>query len=301
MTLTPRYMWREDEIRALAARGLIKNPESGQWDLRGRVWEVDHNEDYHLIVKSVDTGLNEEICFNYLLKIQLPSNHTVPAEVLNCVKTSLFVMPHLFGPVLGHIWHSSDDRKLLFNWVGQIIEGLAFMHDHNIACIDVDIMNLVYSKPACVVGPFNIPENRVYYIDFGSSRRLPFGPGSGGVIYDYYDAQGRYPPPEGMDTVDPYAYDIYSLGKTLTGLKARTECSPYCQLPESYMMFLETLKNINPAQRPGIRQVQILWHALQEWISFSEQTHYDDPAQAKAADIRGWKEISQRFLYGKSI
>lgn len=41
------------------------------------------------------------------------------------------------------------------------------------------------------------------------------GPGNGAVIQDYMKIGGHFPPPEGSDNLDPYAYDIYSLGQTM--------------------------------------------------------------------------------------
>ena len=76
-------------------------------------------------------------------------------------------------------------------------------------------MNLVYTREACTIGQFDLPEWTLYFIDFGSSRRLSAGPGSGVVINDYWSGAGRWDPPEGVDNLDPYAYDIYALGVTV--------------------------------------------------------------------------------------
>lgn len=56
---------------------------------------------------------------------------------------------------------------------------------------------------------------QAFYIDFGSSRHMPSGPESGAVIHDYKRMGGHFPPPEGTDALDPYAYDIYSMGATI--------------------------------------------------------------------------------------
>lgn len=57
------------------------------------------------------------------------------------------------------------------------------------------------------------PSATIYYIDFEATRILPSGPGSDIRINDFYSAGGgKYIPPEGVDALDPYAYDIYSLG-----------------------------------------------------------------------------------------
>ena len=55
----------------------------------------------------------------------------------------------------------------------------------------------------------------LYYIDFGSCRIFSSGPRTGVVIHDWVTAGGHVEPPEGEDNIDPFAYDIYSLGDTI--------------------------------------------------------------------------------------
>lgn len=88
---------------------------------------------------------------------------------------------------------------------------------------DIATANMVHSFEPMDQGLFAIPEGVIYFIDFGSTRLLPSGPGSGIHIYDWSDAGGHYDPPEGKDVVDPYAYDIYSLGHTLRELAVVSE------------------------------------------------------------------------------
>lgn len=75
--------------------------------------------------------------------------------------------------------------------------------------------NLVYSEDSYVQGAFNIPGNTVFYIDFGSSRQMASGPGSGVVIHDYGRQGGHFEPPEGREDLNPFAYDIFTIGKTV--------------------------------------------------------------------------------------
>lgn len=63
-------------------------------------------------------------------------------------------------------------------------------------------------------GGFNIPADQIHFIDYGSARILPAGPGSGVKIYDYIEEGGKYRRTEATDVVDPYAYDIAALGYT---------------------------------------------------------------------------------------
>ena len=72
---------------------------------------------------------------------------------------------------------------------------------------------MVFSDEPFSVGQLKIAAFKPYFIDFGSSRCLTLGPGHGAVIHDYVMAGGHYRPPEGMEEVDPYAYDVFSVGK----------------------------------------------------------------------------------------
>ena len=73
-----------------------------------------------------------------------------------------------------------------------------------------------------------MPVGSVYFIDFGSARLLPSGPGTGVIIYDWAMNGGHYEPPEGRDAVDPYAYDIYSIGSAFKDM-CSVSSGPYCQ------------------------------------------------------------------------
>ena len=62
--------------------------------------------------------------------------------------------------------------------------------------------------------------NKLYFIDFGGSRQLEFGPGRQHAI----DLPGtQTEPPLEMKRFDPYSWDIYCVGKTIEELnKVRT-------------------------------------------------------------------------------
>lgn len=74
---------------------------------------------------------------------------------------------------------------------------------------------MVYTIDAKAVGQFDLPALTLYFIDFGSARHLESGPATGVVINDYNSGGGRWDPPEGIDDLDPYKYDICSLGHAL--------------------------------------------------------------------------------------
>ena len=83
------------------------------------------------------------------------------------------------------------------------------------------------------LNPITRDQNAVLYflIDFGSSRLVPTPPGTQPpALTDYMERDGgHWPPPEGEGMVDPYAYDVYSTGKTL-------ESPPWVSVTTSYYL-----------------------------------------------------------------
>ena len=78
---------------------------------------------------------------------------------------------------------------------------------------DVSDSNILANERPGIIQSSTSPSATIYYIDFEAARILPSGPGSGIRINDFYSAGGgKYIPPEGVDALDPYAYDVYCLG-----------------------------------------------------------------------------------------
>ena len=78
-------------------------------------------------------------------------------------------------------------------------------------------------------GGFDISAGAIFYIDVGSTRVLPSGPGTGIRIRDFRYYGGKYMPPEGLDAVEPYAYDVFAMTQTfsyLTAVSPRTSVPP---------------------------------------------------------------------------
>ena len=73
---------------------------------------------------------------------------------------------------------------------------------------------------------------RIYLIDFGSSRQFHEGPGEGLMIYDWKTFPGTSRPPEGMDVVDPYAFDVYSFGDVMFDI---------CEVSSGFARFISKL------------------------------------------------------------
>lgn len=98
---------------------------------------------------------------------------------------------------------------------------------------DISTENIVWAAEDVSFEGLNIAMGKIFFIDFGSARILPAGPGSGVRIHDIREYGGKWEPSEGFDAVDPYSYDIDSLGvvlgrqfsvRRLRGLMARVFC-----------------------------------------------------------------------------
>ena len=96
-------------------------------------------------------------------------------------------------------------------------------------------MYLLSIRPP-VNGLFKVTRRSLYFIDFGSTRIFSSGPGSGVVIHDWKIAGGHVDPPEGSESVDPFAYDIYSLGETISSI-CLVSNQAYKLSPFSYIVF----------------------------------------------------------------
>lgn len=153
----------------------------------------------------------------------------------------------------------------------------------------------MYTTTPFVVTGFNVPGDSVFFIDFGSARILPSGPGTGVMINDWESGPGTTPPPEGKEVLDPYAYDVFALG---TSLEGDIEVGPLhasynvvadlcveqtyerfdklynkTHMPRCLWLFAERLKARDPLQRPSIFRVRRQFTALRCWMACTRWTY----------------------------
>ncbi|KAJ6478642.1 kinase-like domain-containing protein [Mycena vitilis] len=218
-----------------------------------------------VILKRVETDSNEVGIIKYLTARKDPRNRTIPLlDILSAPDTSwsFLVMPYCreFNYPPFHC------RNEFVDAMTQFLEGLQFMHEHNIAHFDIAPQNMVmdesrvvprgshFARPQthtgfysrlfswndrCTVGPVNY-----YYIDFGLSFYFPEGKDTASI----YGTLRTFPNiPELSQTVpyNPFMVDIFQLGLTIRKL-----IDNYPDL-EDFRPVVDAMTLTNPKDRPA--------------------------------------------------
>ncbi|KAI0657831.1 kinase-like protein [Cubamyces menziesii] len=206
-----------------------------------------------------------------------PQNHSVPVlRILNDPfdpHLSLMVMPYLRpcnDPDFGMLGEAVD-------FVTQTLEGLAFMHRHNIAHRDIAVENIMMDAKAMYpeghhpvrldytpdaiyeVTPLPRLGRKIpyYYIDFGLARQFPQG-ASHMVVGDV----GRDTEvPELSSTVpyDAFKVDIFALGNLYAKELEEKYYHTHFLIP-----LIERMKQQQPSSRPTAEE------ALAQWVDIRD-------------------------------
>ncbi|KAJ7172965.1 hypothetical protein C8R43DRAFT_874124 [Mycena crocata] len=201
---------------------------------------------------------------------QDPRNRTIPIiDIITLPhepKISLLVM--MYGRRINYPpFHC---RKEVFDAVRQLLQGMEFMHEHNIVHGDVATQNIIMDESRVVPNGSHFCKSRThhghsslfswrnrcsvspvdyYYIDFELTTHYPIG-------NDHAEALGNYgswrkPIPELSASVpyNPFKVDICRLGLTI-----RDIIKPYPAL-EIMMPLTDNMCHSDPSLRPSAREV----------------------------------------------
>ncbi|KAH8100163.1 kinase-like domain-containing protein [Cristinia sonorae] len=210
-----------------------------------------------MVIKVVEKARGSKEAQTIMSLQRLPSTSrspVIPAELVECEKSTLILMPYL-PSVSRYFWAASEAHSFFLYAFTQMIAAVEALHNNNIAHLDIAITNFTFVQSDIKFGSVELKKDDIYLIDFDTTKHFESGPGSNITVTDFHG--GHYAPPEGPELVDPYAYDVFSLGMTLRSL---TKFSQYCE-PE-FEPFIETLSAKDPKQRPSIHQVQRKWRSL---------------------------------------
>ncbi|KAJ7234881.1 kinase-like domain-containing protein [Mycena haematopus] len=228
-----------------------------------------------VMIKAVPPGSLEAQILERLVSPPLrqhPENHTIPVmSILHCDRATFLVQARW-----GSWWLSHFPCTLSF-WAGvqacQLLEGLAFMHEHGIVHGDIYVCNIVCNfgssrtrpAPCRVFEAFKqSPNYRVAFIDFGQSLQFD----SIGPHQIPCPRPLRGPPPEcrapeleQCPTYDPFSADVFSLARLLLDL------NPPVPIPPDYQTLVDDMTDVNPSARPSARVALRRLQALNEYHS----------------------------------
>ncbi|KAI0350787.1 hypothetical protein OH77DRAFT_1506857 [Trametes cingulata] len=161
------------------------------------------------VVKVLEHDSDEATIYRLLHHLKSSRNHTIPCEIIECPgQQPILLMPCLshFNGAGMHAWPLSRMLSVFL----QVVEGVEYLHDNNIAHLDICNGNVLIATEYDVQADAQLEVGRVYIIDFQNARRFSAGPG---VQCAIPLPSAQFKPPSGMDCFDPYSWDVYCLGK----------------------------------------------------------------------------------------
>ncbi|CDO69430.1 hypothetical protein BN946_scf184791.g25 [Trametes cinnabarina] len=228
-------------------------------------------------IKKIRRDTHEIQIAQYLSSIQHPHNHTV--SILQILDDpvdpdlSLMVMPYLRQcnkPSFGTIGETID-------FINQTLEGLAFMHRHNVAHRDIAVENIMMNAQALYPDghhpvrlnyapdgihpvtalPRHDHQIKYYYIDFGLACHFP----EGASRYVVGDVGRDTEVPELSSHVpyDAFKVDIFALGNLYSKEFEEKYKDLHFLLP-----LIERMTKRNPQERPSSEELLAQWVEIRD-------------------------------------
>ncbi|KAI0700983.1 kinase-like domain-containing protein [Cerioporus squamosus] len=278
--LRPRYKpgwepsWRGTNLAPEFCEDSIMSATDEVMDARRR------SDNALVAIKSLPNDTDEIRIAQFLSSIRDPRNHCVP--VLDVFEDpfdpefSLLVMPYLRqcnDPPLTNVGEVID-------LLDQMLEGLAFLHEHRIAHRDIAVQNVMMdARPLYPEGYHPVRQNytpdamyrisplsrtdrpvRYYYIDFGLSVQFP----PGAAPYVVGDVGRDTDVPELSDTIpyNPFKVDVFALANLF-----------YKEFYQQYnsMDFMTEL--LVPMRQPQPEARPTIEEALSRWKEIKANLH----------------------------
>lgn len=287
------YQWNKEQLHALQEHGITPDTTA---DLFGYVWRAVHEDGLGVVIKMLRKDSPEVSILRKMLSLPSPRNKVIPGYFIECSDCFIYVMPQL-EIVYGLQWCKNVTFEAMMRHFQMVIDHIEFMHENNMAFVDIWWDNLVWSQNGYSSAGFNLPADVIYFIDFGSARMLPAGPDSGIVVADWKKRpSGKSPPPEGTDAVDPYAYDVYMLNYTIMTWSPQSRDNRRgnpAHIKSCLKHFTTSIKSLDAKERPSASQYRRQFSALRTWMSCVSWTYsIFRPSIANAISIYGWRAIS---------
>ncbi|KAM5541273.1 hypothetical protein V8D89_005202 [Ganoderma adspersum] len=161
------------------------------------------------VIKVLDSATEEGAISERLQEHPLSPNHGLPAEIIPS-EPRLLVMP--FVGRLSSVDYKNRPSSFFLDLFYQIIEGVEYMHRLQIAHLDICYNNVAYAKPREAATDARLVADKVYIIDFHTSRQLGLGPGRQPPIVLPPSQEKK---PSGVTALDPYSFDVYCAGSLM--------------------------------------------------------------------------------------
>ncbi|KAI9069811.1 hypothetical protein FKP32DRAFT_1586611 [Trametes sanguinea] len=180
----------------------------------GIVYCTSHLQPPQYVVKVLDTSTEEQEIYERLWRAPSPHNHTIPGEITPAEAGHPLLITPLLSSCLCTIALEPQPSDTLGLFV-QLLEGIEYMHTLRIAHLDLCLGNIVIASNSEEQPRPDLTPNKVYIIDYGSSRQLPLGPGSQPAITL---PPSQVDPPGDLKHFDPYSWDVYCASHTMRRL-----------------------------------------------------------------------------------
>ncbi|KAJ7123214.1 kinase-like domain-containing protein [Mycena filopes] len=212
----------------------------------------------HVVLKIVDTARSQEARIFAHLKLGDPSialdpsNKVIPVlEVIELSATRSIVVSERWGSRYNDFTDPTETWEGFAAFVQQALQGLAFLHAHHIAHLDISMNNILEYPP--LLNPPNPPEPPRYaFIDFGLS--VMYNPESDPGPYRVTGNVATYKPPKLSKTVpyDPFKVDVWQMGEVLSLICKDPDVE--MAIPETFHALLSEMKHDVPTERPTAAQ-----------------------------------------------
>ncbi|KAI0771698.1 hypothetical protein BD413DRAFT_550623 [Trametes elegans] len=161
------------------------------------------------VVKVLLPDSQEAAIYKRLAKDPEGFKHLIPFELVETDTPALLIMPYLM-----EISDASARAPTLSALIGvllQLVEAVDYLHNHHIAHLDIMLGNVLVGQPGAAALDNRVVEDRIYLIDFHTSRQFDSGPGVETAIPLPCTQESL---PLGMKEFDPYSWDVYCVGQT---------------------------------------------------------------------------------------
>ncbi|KAI0640577.1 hypothetical protein C8Q79DRAFT_1122903 [Trametes meyenii] len=157
-------------------------------------------------VKLLEPDTEEATIYERLGLDSTSSNPSIPCEVVRSGQPDMLIMPHIYE--INCVNYMKLSLSAVLGVFLQVVKGIEYLHARQIAHLDVCVGNTLIAFDAQARFHPHLVANKIYIIDFHTSRQLDFGPGH---QHSIPITVSQVKPPLGLKHFDPYSWDVYCL------------------------------------------------------------------------------------------